>query len=557
MLWPYLFEITCLFDDHFPSGQLSILSSLNCAGLLDKKQRAALAHLILEGPSKDAYPTYVHEAVSDAQYALQLYGLGRQLEEYDIVNDHIGLFSMDEKMVLVHHILDESMTDKVYERLLGGVDVSPKKTLLDPQGAGRPTLMREKRALVGTQDDHAMYKKARIVSVFEGSYDEQQEAESKTGESDKDYVKDTCATKTSVLCTLDDHKRRKSNANDSRSKNQKYCASLALKKDLHEGRSGAAGPVEGTKLVGSFGNCHAFTFHHPVPCASTSEDNQESVPADISVPVFDTVSDRDSDDNYDASDSDSDYIEHVVVRRHTQKTRAADVDMADITTTPLFPESYASGSSVDTFGRSEAKNREEDDETMPSLTPDTSPDLPFENHSAVPTPTGSPMITDTELKDDLPVAIEIADDSQSVIVPVEVCENEVSSSGPSTVAFSESSSSSYRRGRPPKGSVNPAVPQPKPNSSYLFTDHGGLVWYEYQNGRKYAPMTLGRFRCDCKHETKTWGDLSRHWQTLAHSKKEFVCLACGKTYTRADPLKRHLRKKDSCARVHKALNGTV
>lgn len=62
---------------------------------------------------------------------------------------------------------------------------------------------------------------------------------------------------------------------------------------------------------------------------------------------------------------------------------------------------------------------------------------------------------------------------------------------------------------------------------------------------------VARYRCDLCHKadrkmiTKTYGDMKRHLQSLAHQKRDFECTTpgCGKAYTRIDALKRH---QDKC-----------
>lgn len=54
----------------------------------------------------------------------------------------------------------------------------------------------------------------------------------------------------------------------------------------------------------------------------------------------------------------------------------------------------------------------------------------------------------------------------------------------------------------------------------------------------------------CKQVCASAGDLQRHQQSLRHRSPSHACLACGKSYTRSDALKRHLNGKASCKRVH-------
>ncbi|KAG8212937.1 hypothetical protein J3R82DRAFT_11295 [Butyriboletus roseoflavus] len=54
----------------------------------------------------------------------------------------------------------------------------------------------------------------------------------------------------------------------------------------------------------------------------------------------------------------------------------------------------------------------------------------------------------------------------------------------------------------------------------------------------------------CTQVCASAGDLQRHQQSLRHSVPSHACLACGKSYTRSDALKRHLNSKASCKRVH-------
>ncbi|KAF9238555.1 hypothetical protein BU15DRAFT_22331, partial [Melanogaster broomeanus] len=61
------------------------------------------------------------------------------------------------------------------------------------------------------------------------------------------------------------------------------------------------------------------------------------------------------------------------------------------------------------------------------------------------------------------------------------------------------------------------------------------------------------YLCDldgCTHICSSAGDLQRHQQSLRHRAPSYPCLACGKSYTRQDALKRHLNGKVACKRVH-------
>lgn len=49
-----------------------------------------------------------------------------------------------------------------------------------------------------------------------------------------------------------------------------------------------------------------------------------------------------------------------------------------------------------------------------------------------------------------------------------------------------------------------------------------------------------RYRCECGHETKTAGDMTRHHETSKHSGARYAC-PCGKRYFRKDGLTRHER----------------
>ncbi|KAF8553905.1 hypothetical protein OG21DRAFT_1387837, partial [Imleria badia] len=54
----------------------------------------------------------------------------------------------------------------------------------------------------------------------------------------------------------------------------------------------------------------------------------------------------------------------------------------------------------------------------------------------------------------------------------------------------------------------------------------------------------------CTQVCASAGDLQRHQQSLRHRAPSHCCLACGKSYTRPDALKRHLNSKASCRREH-------
>ncbi|KIJ14423.1 hypothetical protein PAXINDRAFT_116119 [Paxillus involutus ATCC 200175] len=56
----------------------------------------------------------------------------------------------------------------------------------------------------------------------------------------------------------------------------------------------------------------------------------------------------------------------------------------------------------------------------------------------------------------------------------------------------------------------------------------------------------------CTHVCASLGDLQRHQLSLRHCAPSYPCLACGKSYTRQDALKRHLTGKVVCKRVHAA-----
>ncbi|KAG9316125.1 hypothetical protein JVU11DRAFT_3802 [Chiua virens] len=62
---------------------------------------------------------------------------------------------------------------------------------------------------------------------------------------------------------------------------------------------------------------------------------------------------------------------------------------------------------------------------------------------------------------------------------------------------------------------------------------------------------------NCIHVCASAGDLQRHQQSLRHRPPSHTCLACGKSYTRSDALKRHLNSKAACKKVHatKLANG--
>ncbi|KIJ62867.1 hypothetical protein HYDPIDRAFT_188792 [Hydnomerulius pinastri MD-312] len=55
----------------------------------------------------------------------------------------------------------------------------------------------------------------------------------------------------------------------------------------------------------------------------------------------------------------------------------------------------------------------------------------------------------------------------------------------------------------------------------------------------------------CPQICASQGDLSRHLLSLRHTAPSFACLSCGRSYTRADALKRHLRGR-GCRRGHLA-----
>lgn len=54
----------------------------------------------------------------------------------------------------------------------------------------------------------------------------------------------------------------------------------------------------------------------------------------------------------------------------------------------------------------------------------------------------------------------------------------------------------------------------------------------------------------CSQVCASAGDLQRHQQSLRHRAPSHTCLACNKSYTRSDALKRHLNSKASCKKVH-------
>ena len=71
------------------------------------------------------------------------------------------------------------------------------------------------------------------------------------------------------------------------------------------------------------------------------------------------------------------------------------------------------------------------------------------------------------------------------------------------------------------------------------------------------PKTFACLMDGCSQICASAGDLQRHQQSLRHRAPSHNCLACGKSYTRPDALKRHLNSKASCKKVHatKLANG--
>ena len=64
------------------------------------------------------------------------------------------------------------------------------------------------------------------------------------------------------------------------------------------------------------------------------------------------------------------------------------------------------------------------------------------------------------------------------------------------------------------------------------------------------PKTFPCLLNGCTQICASAGDLQRHQQSLRHRAPSHACLACGKSYTRLDALKRHLNSKASCKKVH-------
>jgi hypothetical protein len=64
------------------------------------------------------------------------------------------------------------------------------------------------------------------------------------------------------------------------------------------------------------------------------------------------------------------------------------------------------------------------------------------------------------------------------------------------------------------------------------------------------PKTFPCLIDGCTQVCASAGDLQRHQLSLRHRAPSHSCLACGKSYTRSDALKRHLNSKASCKRVH-------
>ena len=67
------------------------------------------------------------------------------------------------------------------------------------------------------------------------------------------------------------------------------------------------------------------------------------------------------------------------------------------------------------------------------------------------------------------------------------------------------------------------------------------------------PKTPKLFPClldGCSQVCASAGDLQRHQQSLRHRAPSHGCLACGKSYTRSDALKRHLNSKAACKKEH-------
>ncbi|EIW83676.1 hypothetical protein CONPUDRAFT_135447 [Coniophora puteana RWD-64-598 SS2] len=76
------------------------------------------------------------------------------------------------------------------------------------------------------------------------------------------------------------------------------------------------------------------------------------------------------------------------------------------------------------------------------------------------------------------------------------------------------------------------------------------------DGLPQAKRRRGGYVCGldgCKRVCGTAGDLRRHHQSLRHGPPEFRCLACKQTFTRLDALRRHLKLKAACRRVHNRL----
>lgn len=75
----------------------------------------------------------------------------------------------------------------------------------------------------------------------------------------------------------------------------------------------------------------------------------------------------------------------------------------------------------------------------------------------------------------------------------------------------------------------------------------------FQPHSSASPKPPKLFPCTmdgCNHICASAGDLQRHQQSLRHRSPAHACLACGKSYTRPDALKRHLNSKAACRRVH-------
>ena len=130
-----------------------------------------------------------------------------------------------------------------------------------------------------------------------------------------------------------------------------------------------------------------------------------------------------------------------------------------------------------------------------------------------------------------------------------ISESEEDSSSERPPSASSLGGGTAKASRPPVSSITATALQMK----HVRIASPCITSLPQPNTTSLLPKQPKLFPClldGCTQICASAGDLHRHQQSLRHRVPSHTCLACGKSYTRSDALKRHLNSKAACKRIH-------